>query len=298
MIAQANPHRELGRFLTGARSRLLRRITAARPVRGTRTRQSGHSGARARAVFTVVQNEPAFLPLWLRYYGGQFEASDIYVLDHESTDRSTEGIGDRCQLVPIHREDSFDHRWLRSTVERFQSFLLCSYGSVLFTEVDEFVVADPTRYESLGSYIEGMEGSAACCTGYNVVQYPDEAQLRFDRPVLSQRRNWHPSRRYSKRLLGRVPLSWGVGFHKEYNASDAHPDPELYLIHLHRVDYGLCLDRHRSAASRNWNEADRQHRLGWQSRVVDSDEFRDWFFHGPDLDGSPEPIPDHVKAVL
>jgi hypothetical protein len=249
-------------------------------------------------VFTIAQNEPAFLPLWLRYYGGQFEASDIYVLDHASTDGSTDGIGDRCQVVPIHRENSFDHHWLKSIVERFQSFLLCSYRSVLFAEVDEFVVPDPTRYESLGGYIDGMEGSAACCTGYNVVQYPDEAELRFDRPVLSQRRNWHPSKLYSKRLLGRIPLSWGVGFHKEYNASDALPDPELYLIHLQRVDYGLCLDRHRSAASRNWNEADLQKGYGWQTRIVDSNEFRDWFFHGSDLDGPRQPIPEHVKAVL
>ncbi len=103
-------------------------------------------GRRSRAVFTIVQNEAGFLPLWLSYYGNHFDAEDVYVLDHDSTDGSTEGLDGRCCVIPVHRDKSFDHVWMKSTVEAFQAFLLKAYDTVLFAEVDEFVVADPHHH--------------------------------------------------------------------------------------------------------------------------------------------------------
>jgi hypothetical protein len=255
-------------------------------------------------VFTIVQNEPRFLPMWLGYYRRHFDPSDIYVLDHDSTDGSTDGLGEVCNVISVHRDKSFDHMWLKGTVEDFQSFLLRSYETVLFAEADEFVVADPSRYGGLGGYIDDLEGLAACCTGYNVVQYPDEPPLRFDEPVLEQRSYWHPSALYSKQLLGRIPFCWNVGFHLEYNAPDVERDPDLYLIHLHRVDYEYCLERHRAVVERDWYEADRRRDLGSHYRVVDPDEFREWFFHGNDLQGialegaERALIPDRIRGEL
>ena len=258
-------------------------------------------GRRSRAVFTIVQNEADFLPLWLDYYGRHFDPADVYVLDHDSADGSTEAIGELCTVVPVHREQSFDHVWLKSTVEEFQSFLLGSYDAVLFAEADEFVVAEPLRHDGLAAYVDGLEGPAACCTGYNVVHYPEEekAPLRFDQPLLRQRGYWHRSPKYSKRLIGRIPLAWTIGFHFESNAPEVLPDPSLYLIHLHRVDYDHCLARHRAAVERTWNQDDLEQGLGRESRVVDVDAFREWFFAGDDLEGSErEPIPERIRALL
>jgi hypothetical protein len=252
------------------------------------------------AVFTIVQNEPVFLPLWLCYYGRHFEPSDIYVLDHGSTDGSTDDLGGSCNVVEVQHDESFDHAWLKGTVEDYQAFLLRSYDAVLFAEADEFVVPDPARYQDLGAYIDRLEGPAACCTGYNVVHYPDEPALRFDQPVLRQRRYWHPAPRwYSKRLLSRIPLSWQYGFHDELNAPFVKPDPDLYLVHLHRVDYDCCLARHRAVTERNWYEPDRQRNLGRHYRVVDPEEYREWFYHGFDLEHTArELIPDRIREAL
>jgi hypothetical protein len=264
-----------------------------------RVEQPGALAARRRAVFTIVQNERRFLPLWLRYYRRHFEADDVYVLDHDSSDGATEGVQGSCNVVAVHRDHSFDHMWLVGVVEDFQAFLLRSYRTVLFAEADEFVVADPARYDGLAEYIEAMREPVACCTGYNVVHYPDEAPLRFDEPVLRQRANWHPSPQYSKRLLARIPLSWNVGFHGEFNAPTVRPDPELLLVHLHRADFDTCLERHRAAASRPWPDGDLRWNLGWHQRVVETDEFRNWFFHGEDLEGrGREPIPKRLRGVL
>ena len=71
------------------------------------------------------------------------------------------------------------------------------------------------------------------------------------------------------------------------------------MIHLHRVDYDLCLARHRAAVERTWNQDDLEQGLGRESRVVDVDAFREWFFAGDDLEGSErEPIPERIRALL
>ena len=262
--------------------------------------EPGSRATRTGAVFTIVQNETRFLPLWLKHYSRHFDRSDIYVLDHDSTDGSTDGLEDHCNVVKVHRDKSFDHMWLKGTVQDFMAFLLRSYSAVLFTDVDEMIAPDPDRYPDLPTYMARTEGPAACCTGYNVVHYPEEEPaLDFNQPVLRQREYWHPSPQYSKRLLGRVPLAWNVGLHQEFNVPSAAPDPDLLLIHLHRVDYESCLERHRSNASRDWPEDDLAFNLSWHQRVVEGDEFDDWFYRGDDLEGNARvPIPERFRDLV
>lgn len=275
----------------------VRHEAAAVEVRSVRPIDTQAHG-RSRAVFTITQNEPVMLPLWLDYYGRSFDPADLYVIDHGTTDGSTEALAGRCRLIPVHRAASFDHRWLRSTVEAFQRFLLQSYETVLFTEVDERVVADPRRYSGLDSYINSLERPAARCVGFNVIHHPDEPPLQFDQPLLAQRRYWHASLGYSKRLLSRIPLRWSVGFHEEYDAPDDPPDTALMLVHLHRIDYHRCLAHHRSTAARNWSEEDIARGDGAQNRIDGLDEFERWFREGPDLASPRELIPDHIRAFL
>jgi hypothetical protein len=255
-------------------------------------------GARSCAAFTIVHNEAAMLPLWLDYYGRHFRADDLYVLDHDSTDGSTAGLDGRCHVVPVHRDAAFDHRWLKSTIEQFQAFLLHSYDAVLFSDADELVLADPRRYAGLAAYIAELSRPAVRCLGFNVVQQPDEPPLRFDAPLLAQRRCWHASHMYSKRLLSRIPLRWSNGFHQEYNAPDDPPDPELLLVHLHRIDHDTTLARHRAAIARQWSEFDLANGYGAQNRIAESDEFEDWFYRGADLDAPRELIPEYIRSVL
>lgn len=271
---------------------------AARTEVALTTPARPRGGARPRAAFTVVHNESLWLPLWLRHYERSFGPEDIWVLDHASTDGSTAGLEDRCRVVPIHHDAAFDHHWLKSTVERFQAFLLQSYDAVLFAEADELVVADPRRYPDLGAYIDAMEGPAARCSGWNVVHRPGEPAIDFDRPLLAQREWWHASLPYCKRLIGRVPLRWSDGFHTELDAPDDAPDPDLLLVHGHRIDYDACLARHSASAALDWNAADIVARAGAHNRVAGGEKFDAWFRNGPDLDTPPERIPAHLREVL
>jgi hypothetical protein len=89
------------------------------------------------AVFTMVKNENYFLPIWLKHYKRYFDNSDIYILDHQSNDGSTEELDVNVELVI--NELAFDHQWLVNTVQNFQVKLLEQYESVLFAEADELV---------------------------------------------------------------------------------------------------------------------------------------------------------------
>ena len=254
---------------------------------------------RRRAVFTIVQNESLFLPLWLDYYGRYFNRTDLYVLDHDSDDGSTARAEGRCNLLPVHRDKSFDHAWLNGIVTAFQTFLLRSYERVLFTEADEIVVPDPAFHAGLDVYIEHCTERVVRCTGFDVVHYPDEEPpLQFERPILAQRNYWHPSRGYCKPLLSAVPMSWSIGFHEAPGFPDLRPDPNLFLIHLHRIDYAACVARHRANAARNWNEHDLKANFGFHNRLVEEDDaFKTWFF-GTLENSERQRIPEQFKTLL
>lgn len=254
---------------------------------------------RGRAVFTIVQNEPRFLPLWLSYYTRHFAPEDVYVLDHGSTDGSVRAAWQafRPTVVRVHRDKAFDHAWLRDTVGRFQVFLLQSYRNVLFAEADEFVVADPLKYPGgLGDYAELNAAPLVKCAGFEVAQAAADPPLDWGRPVMAQRPTAWTSRLYSKPLLARVPVAWALGFHEALGPR-AVPDADLWLFHLHRADRAYCLERHRAAAARPWAGADLAAGMGAQNRIVDPAEFDRWFGEHPTYEACVE-LPDHMREAF
>jgi hypothetical protein len=254
---------------------------------------------RQAAAFTIVQNEALFLPLWLGYYGRFFDRSDLYVLDHNTTDGSTTSIAERCRHIPVYRDRSFDHGWLNGIVSDFQAFLTRSYEKVLFAEVDEIVAPDPSHFDHLGDYLARCTAPVARCTGYEVVHYPDEEPpIDLTRPILAQRSYWHGSRLYSKPNIASQPMKWTLGFHEAPDFPQVEPDPNLFLVHLHRMDYGACVARHRRTAAAKWNETDLEAGYGIQNRLVEGDQaFTNWYYKGVDnVDRSR--IPERLKGLL
>ncbi len=245
---------------------------------------------RPAAAFTIVQNEPVFLPIWERYYRRHFDADDLFVLDHDSTDPVTIATARRCNRVPIHRTESFHHDWLRAVVSAFQRFLLQSYAVVLFVEVDEIVAPDPALFPGgLREYIAQLPDDARVrrCDGWETLQLPDEPPIDWSRPILAQRAHGFRSAFYSKPLLSRVPLTWTNGFHHADGVPADDVDLRLRLLHLHRADFGYCLQRNRAAAARRWSASDLAAGLGTHNRMVDEDAVRTWFYQ---TGGRPAPV--------
>jgi Glycosyl transferase family 2 len=268
------------------------------------------------AVFTIQQNEKKFLPVWYKYYLKHFSVGDIFILDHNSNDDTTNEtlrhIYDwGSHVVPVTRAESFNHTWLRDTVEAFQRFLLQSYDCVLFAECDEIIATDPTSdtIPSLQVLIEKFSRSPGIdfmqFDGTEVMQGPGEKAINWDDPLLAQRRWWAKSQLYSKVLLSKVPLYWGLGFHLLRDTEQADRVRDVFnglrLLHLHRLDFNYCLERHRSNIARRWAAEDLQTGRGFQNRIVNEEDLKRWFYHPETMGGDkliPQPIPDEWKGVL
>ena len=185
----------------------------------------------SRALLTMVYNERIFLPIWLRYYSRFFAPEDIYVIDHATTDGSTDAGG--FVRIPVEHPSDDDY-WRVEVVEREQRELLDRYDVVLATDVDEIVAPDP-RVATLGDYIDEFDREFVNCVGYELLHMkrsepPFDPSLR----VLEQRSHWFRNPGYDKPLLAKVPISWGPGFHIRVDGR-IERDPGLRMIHLHRM---------------------------------------------------------------
>ncbi|MFJ6677177.1 RICIN domain-containing protein [Actinosynnema sp. NPDC091369] len=249
-----------------------------------------------RAVLTLIRDEPDFFPRWLDYYSRFFAPEDIHVLHHQPPPDLEPD--DRFVRTPVHHEE-FSSDWHRDVVQRHQHDLVDRYDVVLSTDVDEIVAPDP-RFCDLGAYLDRFDRDFVNCTGYEVLHLHDrEPPLDPARGVLAQRSTWFANPLYSKPLLATVPMTWRGGFHERADHATDH-DPNLYLIHLHRMDYDTCHRRHRARATHKTAQDDIDHRRGYQNRIVEPSEFREWFYRDR-VNGEPihpEPVPEHWHAVV
>ena len=189
------------------------------------------------AVFTMVYNESLFLPAWISYYSKHFGREHLYIIDVGSTDGSTDGIGANCLKVP---RSLLEEEKRTRFVHHFHASMLSYYDVVIFTDTDEFLVADPIRYEDLRQFLTVVEDSIVAGVGLNVIhQYHEEAPL-YARMHLFQQRNFVQfDSLYCKPLIGRVPIDWTPGFHSCKGQFSLRTD--LYLFHLKAFDRGIFL---------------------------------------------------------
>ena len=156
--------------------------------------------------------------------------------------------------IPVHH-DSVDHTWMVETVRGLQHELLDRYDAVLVTDVDEIVSPAPD-WGTLGDYIDEFGEWFVNCIGYEILHMVDrEGPYDPSRPILDQRGYWFANGAYNKPALATGPMDWLPGFHHRADGQ-VNPDPNLYLIHLHRMDFDICRERHRGRRGRAWNEAD------------------------------------------
>jgi hypothetical protein len=250
-----------------------------------------------RAIITMVHNEPVFLPVWLGYYGRFFGTEDMYVLDNDTTDGSTVGSG-FTRIPVVH--DRVDHTWMVRTIEELQHELLGHYDVVVVTDVDEIIAPVP-QIGDLGQYLDGFDEEWVNCLGYEILHLKDsEPPLELSRPILDQRHHWFINGAYDKAAIAMEPMRWRPGFH---GREDFHyrPDPDLRLIHLHRADYDICLERHRLRSQRQWADRDARDRWAIHNQIADAAEFDRWFYDDScfdDIEIRLEEIPSTWRGVF
>lgn len=203
------------------------------------------------AVVTMVFNEQTFLPVWLRHYGDQIGSANCFVLDHGSTDGSTgQARVQDASVVRIPRSPQDDS--LRcGFVSDFCASLLNWYDAVIYTDVDELLVADPASHASLLTFAASVgENEVVTALGFDVVQVPDlEPALDWTGRMAPQRDWLRFSSAMCKPVLIRRRVAWAPGFH----CIDTGPAfSDLFLFHLRYVDLPSGLARLRRTRKQPW----------------------------------------------
>lgn len=197
-------------------------------------RLRGHRRPRVAAI-TMVRDEAIMLPRWVRYYGDQLGHDNLTVIDHASTDGSTSGLDCRVVPAPDLTGRPFERARMR-IVSRMARELLQRYDAVIFTDCDEFLIADPDRYDGLRDYVRANpQLPVTGGMGFNVVhRVGEEGPLRADLPMLGQRRYGMFVSRLCKPSLKRVEAPWRMASHGIKAAYQ--PDPALLLAHFKYAD--------------------------------------------------------------
>ena len=244
------------------------------------------------AVFTIVKNENYFLSIWLKHYKKYFDNSDIYILDHQTNDGSTEELDVNVELVI--NETAFDHHWLLNTVENFQVKLLEKYESVLFAEIDEIIyTVDKPLNEVIIDFINDDNLLVQTCISRDLLHVLEiEKSLDEDDLIIENRNYWFEDIFYHKTLLSKVPLKWAVGFHSITNHTTNYTH-NLRMCHLHRFDFELMCKRniHRI----NNNAKIEEGFQGGHNKITDRNKLMDFFISEH---SKKELIPEEHKIIL
>ena len=199
------------------------------------------------AVVTMVYNEAALLPVWLRHFAAEVGAANCFVLDHGSDDGSTAEAALRgASALRIPRSPQDDDRRCRFVADLCAG-LLNWYEAVVYTDVDELLLADPAAWPSLAALASSLDPDAVVtATGFDVIHVPgEEPALDWNRPVTLQRGWLRTSSAMCKPVMIRRRVAWAPGFHCIDDAPRFGP---LFLFHLRYADLPsglLRLDRTR-----------------------------------------------------
>ncbi len=189
------------------------------------------------AVITMARDEGALLPLWVSHYARHVGIDNLVVLDDNSADGSTEGLGCTVHRVPELKGGlAFEPVRMR-LMNGLAAGLLAVYDYVLFVDVDEFLVTDPAIYPTLPDLLEDRERPEVLgVIGLNVVHVPsaEPEPLDLGRPLLEQRSFAKFTPLMCKPSIKRVNAGWAVSSHG-INAPYSI-DPELFMLHLKFAD--------------------------------------------------------------
>jgi hypothetical protein len=188
---------------------------------------------------TYCRNEKNFLPLWIKYYGEQFGLENLYVIDDNSDDGSTDNLPVDVVRVPEIRDGEFNVTRM-SFVGNFARALFELYDVLLFCDTDEFVIPDPDKYSGLRDFIEQQPEDvlAVAAFGLNVVHATKaEGPIDLSRPLLGQRQLAKFLPLMCKPSIKWVLGHWAAATHGVNAPYEVHPD--LWMFHFKYGDEGL-----------------------------------------------------------
>ena len=193
------------------------------------------------AALTMLRDDDFFLEKWVAWYGAQLGREHLYIW-FDGLDQAVPSCCEGCHTgkiehlpLPVHQGD---RRRIDFLSERARELLAQGYEAVIGTDVDEFLVPDPSLGLSLPAFISAMDSSRASLSGLGIdvgQNLRTESALEPELPMLAQRSYAKLSTRYSKASVLLQPSAWGSGFHR-VRGKNFHICEGLYLFHFGCVD--------------------------------------------------------------
>ena len=207
-------------------------------------------------------------------------------MDNSTTDGSTDDLP--VNVIKVPTETAFNHAWLCGTVSEQFNKLLKSYEYVFFAESDELLhwTGGPLNHLELTEPMYRFQG-------YEVVHHIDEELPLSPGPIMKNRKYWVRDKGYDKTLIANCDIGMRPGFHEADKSINLEPHPELYLIHLHRMDYDIALDKSKKNAKLKWHDPNSD--SGAQNRIDSETVMQEYFRR---LYGKLEIIPDSFKEII
>ncbi|QDH16157.1 glycosyltransferase family 2 protein [Swingsia samuiensis] len=203
------------------------------------------------AVVTMIYNESEHLLTWRRHYSAQVGESACYIVDHGSSDGSTQNLGS-INVIRIPRSPQNDEKRTRS-IGKFCESLLEWYDNIIYVDVDELLLADPALYPSLTHFALANNAPIVTATGLDFIHIPDEEDdLDYTRLISPQRNYVRFSSAMCKPCLIQKAVTWSPGFH---SCSETLPNlnTPLYLFHLRYADLQTGLQRLQRTRTQPWH---------------------------------------------
>ena len=203
------------------------------------------------AIVTMVRDDPFFLDIWLRYYGGMFGRENCYIVNHGRGEQVAD-MAQGCNIIGIpgiHHKNFDMKRW--RMLNNFVMGLRSYYDYVVVGDVDELVVMDPESGVNLRQFLEAARPRRVLTpVGLEVIHRIDKEPDPVADKVLGPRRHVRPAPHYSKPCVISAGTKIARGGHFTQFPQLITPE-HMYLFHLKFCDfdaYAKAMD-HRNAVT-------------------------------------------------
>jgi len=201
------------------------------------------------SALTIFNDEPVFLPIWLRYYS-QHADRLICATDSEPSQLERDAIAlHGAELVVTSdlpsgnawdevKQKTYVEQWMKGELQR-------GAATCVYTDVDEFLIPSGML---LRTFCGSFAGEFVRAVGYQVVHQARDETSAFDpSDPLSGRSAAFLSPPYNKTLVTHVPLRYTGGFHSFYHKGQRQGtwpvDSSLHLVHTSTVDIDLYCEK-------------------------------------------------------
>jgi hypothetical protein len=156
------------------------------------------------------------------------------VIDHGSTDGSTENLPEGVNLIKLKRADLPNYQRDRVTfVANLIQQLRATYEIVGYSDADELIILDPRVGLSLRDYLIKNKLEVFNAIGFEVIHDIDN-ENKLDERFVGLQRKWlkfNPA--LCKPIFSSKEIKWDVGYH--FCSFKPHFS-DLYLMHLRYTD--------------------------------------------------------------